>query len=137
MITPADFLALGTRIINKGDTGRRRNELPVFLSHFGTNPDVCADLWSLLITSDYIIDFSVKILPKHLFFGLHRLWCNETETRSAKFFQVDEKTFRKWSWIIINATSQLSYDVVSYIFSNNYLYHTYSFLIIFLDSLGE
>lgn len=112
MITPADFLGFGTRIINKGDTARRRNELRAFLSHFGTSPDVCADLWSLLITSDYIVDFNIKILPNHLFFGLHRLWCNETEIRSAKFFKVDEKTFRKWSWIIINAMAQLSFDVI-------------------------
>lgn len=128
MMLPMDFERMGLLLIKRGDPKRNHNDQRVFASHFGTDHDTCADAWSLLIASDYVQDHDNNPKPEHLFFGLYSLKINKSEHVSCKFFQVDEKTYRKWSWFIIDSLSQLQFRVVSTSTFNNHFFNNGIFL---------
>ena len=65
-----------------------------FRARFGVHPLICADMWSLMEKSDVL-------KPKYLFYGLHFLPATRAKTRMHLFFQVDEKTFRKYCWLVM------------------------------------
>ena len=61
-----------------------------FISNFGVSPSVMTRMWNLIDQS--------KIRPKHLLYGCHFLKVYSTENVHVAMFDVDPKTFRKWSW---------------------------------------
>lgn len=72
-----------------------------FRSAFGVSPTVCAILWQR-------ISLPAGCKEKHLLWGLFFLKVYDTEHVSRSFPQVDEKTYRKWVWIIIEKISELN-----------------------------
>ena len=110
----SQFLLLGNDLlihsskVTYGETQSRR-----FRSIFGTTPYVCSILW------DKIREFPEEAVPKnasprHLLWTLFFLKTYPTEASLASGVGgVDEKTVRKWIWIIIEAISFLETDVVS------------------------
>lgn len=78
---------------------------------FGVTPLICSVTWN------YITKYAPQeTKPRHLLWGLCFLKCYNTEHVNSVMFGVDEKTFRKWIWIIVDALSSIK--VVQYI---NYL----------------
>jgi hypothetical protein len=83
---------------------------------FGTSPEMCARLWRML---DPFASIPKGVHQRHLLWALMflKLYCAESvlctlaggETGQA----VDEKTFRKWCWLFVEAISDLQYSVVS------------------------
>lgn len=81
---------------------------------FGAKPDVIAELWTR-INPEKNMPKGHK--PKHILWMLIFLKLyDQEEINSVKVGGVDEKTFRKWTWLFIEATSYLEYPVVSQCF---------------------
>jgi hypothetical protein len=77
-----------------------------FKEHFGIKPEMCASLWALCLPF-----LPVDASPMHLLWTLYFLKQYNTECVNAAFSNCDEKTFRKWCWIMIGVLSSL--DLVS------------------------
>jgi hypothetical protein len=108
------FFTFGMEMIGKSSnvgpstlTGNRR-----FRQNFGVSPRVVAYLWDML--DPYATIIAEGVSPEHLLWSLMLLkfYAKET-THCAMAGGVDEKSFRKWSWIFIDEVSFLEGDVVS------------------------
>jgi hypothetical protein len=110
--TPNAFLALGITITKKlcMDKTNLRAETEFFKTTYGVSADVCAHTWEYL--TKYRVK-SDKTRPHHLLWALIFLNVYESETFLARLFGATEKTFRKWTWNIIDGINQLYGRVVS------------------------
>ncbi len=77
-----------------------------FRAYFGTSSKVCCFLWVMVKES-----VPVHCQPVYLLWALMFLKTYSTENVNASIALVDEKTFRKWCWVIIKEPSRL--DLVS------------------------
>jgi hypothetical protein len=73
-----------------------------FKEFFGINAEICAKLWTLCLP---LLPESAS--PVHLLWALYFLKQYNTEGVSASFANCDEKTFRKWCWIMIDILAML------------------------------
>ena len=73
-----------------------------FKEHFGIKAEMCAILWGLCLPF-----LPVDASPIHLLWTLYFLKHYNTECVNAAFVKCDEKTFRKWCWIMIGVLSSL------------------------------
>jgi hypothetical protein len=73
---------------------------------FGVSPANCSRLWDLIKLS-----LPPRASPRHLLWALFFLKQYAHEVVNANFAQCDEKTFRKWCWIVL--TSLADVDLVS------------------------
>ena len=95
--------------ISKFDAPINDTNKQKFKQFFGTSPRICAYLWDNISQS----------LPSrchyfHLLWGLLFLTVYSKETVLCKIVgRVDEKTFRKWNWLVVQAISNLKPSVVS------------------------
>jgi hypothetical protein len=78
-----------------------------FRAFFGTTPIICSVLWSLCLPSF----IAQAVMPAHLLWALLFLKQYNIEEVNASMTGTDEKTFRKWSWLVISILADL--DVVS------------------------
>lgn len=82
-----------------------------WMSAFGANPDVCCILWNKIKP---LATMPSGVKAKHLLWGLIFLNVYDTEENLAqRVGNVDEKTFRKWSHLFVEAISYLECEVVS------------------------
>ena len=82
-----------------------------FRSLFGVPPSVCVEIVYRLV--------ELRIINKKGAHAVHLLWTlffmkryNTYETNAASF-NCDEKTYRKWVWVVIEGIAQLFPDIVS------------------------
>lgn len=77
---------------------------------FGVSPFVMADIWNRIDPGSTMPNGAD---PKHVTWMCYFLKLyNQEEVNSINVGGVDEKTFRKWVWLFIEATSFLEYPVV-------------------------
>jgi hypothetical protein len=88
-----------------------------FRACFGVSSSVCASLWSLCLPF-----LSPGTLPIRLLWALYFLKVYATENHNASVADVDEKTFQKWTWIVIYAISAIP-DLVSNTFLLHFSWH--------------
>ena len=81
-----------------------------YRAYFGTSSFITSNIWYKLYKADLIPE---KGQPKHLLWGQLFLRIYNSEEVHAGLAGVDEKTFRKWSWLFIKATSYLASRTVS------------------------
>lgn len=109
--SPKAFLALGIGIAGKLTmSGNLTSEYEFFKSTYGVTPDVCSHTW------EYITHYRVKpkrAVPKHLLWCLIFLKTYGTETFLARIFGTTEKTYRKWTWLMVDSINKLYSKVVS------------------------
>jgi hypothetical protein len=90
----------------RNDTFERR-----WKSAFGASPEVCCLLWNKI---NPYKTMPTGVDPKHLLWALYFLTVYDTEHNSAHSLgKVDEKTYRKWSELFVDAISYLECEVVS------------------------
>ena len=93
-----------------GDESSKRHECR-FKSSFGVSEKNCAIVW---VSVGIEFEYSNNCAMEHLLWALCLLSTYDTEENlSAKFGGVDEKTFRKWSWLFIHLISGLQDYTVS------------------------
>jgi hypothetical protein len=83
---------------------------------FGTSPEMCTRLWQMI---DPFVSMPNGVHPRHLLWALMllKLYCAEsvlcTLAGGENGRAPDEKTFRKWCWLFVEAISDLQFSVVS------------------------
>jgi len=75
-----------------------------FAAAFGCSPKVAAALWNRLDGKELL---PRDALVKHLLWGLAFLKLYNVERAQAPPSGADEKTFRKWVWIVLDALAEL------------------------------
>ena len=110
-VTPDYFRQTGLTIMGWANTTSHSITMDrQFRASFGTHPLLCHQIWNL-INNGLMCTSNNCARPKHLLWALLFLkQYNTTEINSALVGE-DEKTFRKWSWIVINSIAEL--DLVS------------------------
>ena len=86
-------------------------EVTRFRSMFGTSPEICSLLWECI---DPLNTMTNGVQDVHLLWGLMFLKLYVSESVNCALARgVDEKTFRKCSWMFVYAMSDLAPDDVS------------------------
>ena len=116
-IAPNIFINAANDIVNlphsRNDVFNRR-----WNSAFGASPEVCSVLWNKI---DPFKTMPMGVDPKHLLWALYFLTVYDTEHNSSqRVGKVDEKTYRKWSELFVEAISWLEYEVVSFFLTRIY-----------------
>lgn len=110
-IKPSAFLHMAQVSLKRDpDRGSFGAQYDWFRSHFGCAPSTCAILWKKLVNYNAL---PLGGKPMHFLWALRLLYRYETEPVVAGAFDVDEDTFRKWSWALVNSISMLQPVVVS------------------------
>jgi hypothetical protein len=82
-----------------------------FRAMFGTSPFNCSRLWLKLD----LTHLPNGARPKHLLWALMFLMLYNTEHILRTLAGgVDEKTYRKWTWLFIDCISELQHELVSH-----------------------
>jgi hypothetical protein len=108
MLQPLQFLLLSRNMLSRIASGRRiGTACQSFLTHFGSPPVVCSDVWRLG-------SFKSGTRPIHILWAL--LWMHTylTEKVLCSLLGVAPNTFRKWGLPIVKSISALSSSVVRY-----------------------
>ena len=111
------FHVIGMALINRSGGGSNATQHRRFLSFYGASSRVCHQLWHLLLKAKIIAEFPA-LMQEHLLWALFFLKVYGTENVQASIVGADEKTYRKWIWIVIEWMSNL--DVVSYFSKKNH-----------------
>lgn len=96
------FIAAAGGIFNLGEalcTQRRR-----FRAVFGAPASVVAIIWDRIRA-----DLPRNGSTMHLLWALHFLKNYSTEHNNCVIFRCDEKTFRKWCWLIVKRIASTRY----------------------------
>jgi len=111
-ISPHAFHLLGQDIMNRRP---KRDSMVAtledqrdFRAMFGPCPLICSVVWE-------IIDKPPKGLPKHLLWALMFLKLYETNSTLAAMAKTTRPTFRKWSWLFVEAIALQESRVVSFV----------------------
>ena len=80
-----------------------------FKAVFGTDPLICAILWEMTLQRGPLPRGAKRC---HLLWALLFLHGCDTESRNASFVGCDEKTFRKWQWILVERVAELKDEVI-------------------------
>lgn len=111
-----EFQELGSSVAKIRRSSSKKVMLRRFKAEFGAPPEAVVDAWDLLMESaflrDQLADTSRPPNPDHFLWALMLLKKYSVTTTLANSVGVDEKTFRKWSWIYLEATAELDKKVV-------------------------
>ena len=101
-----DLMGVSHKKTNKSNNPR------LFITYFGTTPDVCLVVWNML--QNNWNKYTNNPRP------IHFLWAfrfmknyNDWESHAAEVGGKDSKTFRKWVWFYVEGISLLISKVVS------------------------
>jgi hypothetical protein len=106
-----DFLKLGLFIVGRRVVKSCKIARDRFQSSFGTEPVVVADLWHRLMDCRRWSERN-KCKPSHLLWALMFIKTYGKEMDMAARARCDEKTWRKWVWIVLYGINLLKHDVV-------------------------
>src|SRR5687767_2288189 len=114
-ITVATFLTEGTVLMGMKSKKNKLSYSAVinrrFRSYFGICPLICFRVWEKIIGEPDIIEIDGSVRPTHLLWALMSMKMYNSQEVNLTIAGVDEKTFRKYTWPIIKAISEL--DMVS------------------------
>lgn len=96
-----NFLLLASKCFNLQLHAIAANQR--FISLFGLDDVTCQQFWNTLIQGG----FCLSCQPKRLLWTLYFLKCYPTERNASVMLNIDEKTFRKWVWYVIEEISTL------------------------------
>ncbi|KAL9183038.1 hypothetical protein ACHAXT_004825 [Thalassiosira profunda] len=108
VVSDTTFIEVGWALLSRQGYHRRMS-IRRYKAHFGIVPGVCADIWAMINPREEISPYAK---PVHLLWGLMLMKVYSTEEVLSGIAGVTEKTYRKWAWTFIRATSDLSYSVI-------------------------
>lgn len=115
--TPDEFEAMGQQLAGYNVSTSEKIRRNRFVSFFGVEPLIVSIVWSMLVDveDEIMVCFAAvdKVKPLYLLWALLFLKCYNTNTRNAAIAAVDEKTYRNWSWMVVEAIANLDREVVS------------------------
>ena len=103
LIDPSIFWALGSALSGNltGKVSATTKDRQ-FWKIFGVSAPTCSKVWNLCVP-----ELPEGVSPVHLLWTLYFLKQYGLEEVNAAFAQCDEKTFRKWCWIMIKTIAEL------------------------------
>lgn len=102
MASVQNFWRLGHKYTDhKISTGSYLIGMRRYKSMFGVSPSICFKIWKLL-------EIPPSIKPIHLLWTLNFLKQYNTEHTSKAIFKINEKTYRKYVWIIVEALAEIN-----------------------------
>jgi DDE superfamily endonuclease len=116
ILTDDEVLTRGLHLVGFGDRQARANKetnLERFTAHFGSKPQVCAQIWEDLQTTNIEaarVSGNAKALDKafdYFMAALHFLTTYPTEKQRSGIFKRCERTSRDWGWTSIQKLSAL------------------------------
>lgn len=110
--SPAEFEAIGRRVAKIAPSNCERIKWQRFVGFFGVDPLIVSILWSMIMDAEYVRLVNNPPEPEHLLWALLFLKCYQTEPRNAALVGCDEKTFRKWCWLMLECIADLDSQVV-------------------------
>jgi hypothetical protein len=113
IIDPQNFVECAFGMLNGGKTDRNESasaltQMRHFCSHFGTTPRTCATIWEHLMSNG-----AHGARPKHLLWALLLFKLYLLENGNAAMTGADEKTFRKWSWLVVGLIIDIKEELMS------------------------
>ena len=99
------FLLLSSGFFKFPEEGGETKKNEVFRGLFGVETTVCNIVWK------HVAHCQKKIKPVHLIWALFFLRHYGCEKINAQIFNITEKTYQKWVWLIVELL--LKIDVVS------------------------
>ena len=108
MVNSASFLLLARTIQRGGHGDGRYASDRAFRALFGVSSLVVNDIWHAAKPN-----FPAGTKPKHLLWACLLLKVYGTEDALSSLVGTTRKTFRKWSWAVINVVSDLFSVLVS------------------------
>ena len=112
MVTIEEVERIGCELMGKKFTKRHDYFIRRFRGWYGVDPAVVAILWNMLETNGICRRIKSNNII-HLMWALHFLKDYGTEHQYSALFNVDEKTYRKWIWLYIEAIFSLVRRIVS------------------------
>lgn len=101
MLDPSIFWRIGNKYTghtsSSTNIGRRR-----FKSMFGVTSNTCSQIWNLIEPT-----LPINCCPDHLLWALMFLRNYNIEEINCAICRVDEKTYRKYTWIIVGCISRM------------------------------
>jgi hypothetical protein len=115
--TPDEFEAMSQQLAGYNVSTSEKIRRNRFVSFFGVEPLIVSIVWSMLVDveDEIMVCFAAvdKVKPLYLLWALLFLKCYNINTRNAAIAAVDEKTYRNWSWMVVEAIANLDREVVS------------------------
>jgi hypothetical protein len=113
-LSAAEFLVVGLATLGYKNNGSDVTQLRRFRAHFAASPRSCSAIFMALQTTQIQAARLNKPDPFYFLMTLHWLSRYEIEeSYSGAPWCVDEKTFRKWTWIYTHKIQALKEDKVS------------------------
>jgi len=110
-LSAEDFNGLAADLMNRSAEGSELTMDVRFRSMFGVSAVVCAIVWTHLCQEDIL---PVDCVATYLLWALMFLKTYDTEKNlSGIAGGVDEKTYVKWTWIVLDGIALLEYKIVS------------------------
>jgi hypothetical protein len=112
--TECFWYELGMTFLNRKTTQYKNlkdHHFRDFKGSFGCSPLVMKKCWGLLMT---LCELEKGVTPNHLLWALFFLKVYACESTNVALAKCDHKTYRKWSWMIVNAISDLEPHVVRF-----------------------
>ena len=88
-----------------------------FVSTYGVSVQVSAKIWLIIKSEIQDNKIAKGLRPCHLLWCLYFLKQYSTSTTMARYCGCSDKTFRKWTWIVIELLAELCDKNVSNFFS--------------------
>ncbi len=101
--SPSNFRIIGEEILGRRVHGGGRS----FVAFFGISPLKCHLLWQHMMEEERERRSDDKLSPRYLMWALLLLRTYNREEVLATMAGVDEKTFRKWAWKLVERLAQL------------------------------
>lgn len=115
--SPEVFQYHGLLIINRNKPSAGTSWTPTnkgrFSSHYGVSPFIISEMWKVISTDHNSNPLPPAAKYAHLLWSLLFLKVYATENVLAGIVGVDEKTFRKWSWLFVQRIAKLKLRFVS------------------------
>jgi hypothetical protein len=122
ILSPVEMMYRGLGIAGFDEDRVARVQHPLnerrFRSWFGSNPNVCAQIWEDLLTTE-IAEARIPLNsdPDYFLMALYFLKVYSTEEHRSGTFGIGERTVRKWSWYFVAKLSALKAQKVSFLVS--------------------
>ena len=117
IVHPDTFLFHAQRTLRQTKLLKSETSYTRYAAIFGLSTEHTAILWYRLVEAHYTnstYSLPSSASPNHLLWGLLFLKAYNTEHVNASVTGVDEKTFRKWAWVVVKAIGDLYNSMVSH-----------------------
>jgi hypothetical protein len=107
-VTPAIIESDAQCILRRNCQVSVQHHSRIFKASFGISPYICAGIWNAFVDTQSLPQGAE---PKHMLWALLFLKVYASENVLCTICACDEKTFRKWVWMMLDEMAK--FDVVS------------------------